>query len=185
MSFVYSGATKNFRCNLKCDQCEGETLAGERCKKRTCRYLPTCYIHTKKKYGLLVKKSSIPNAGDGLYALKEFKQGEFIADYKGEVLTKVQRDERYGRTQQDLAPYAFQASQNKIIDSACHRYIGAYANSKPNHNNATFSVHQGKVKIKATKKIKVGDEVFLSYGASYFTHGQGTTHTTKKNKIKI
>jgi hypothetical protein len=134
---------------------------------------------------LLVKKSSIPNAGDGLYALKEFKQGEFIADYKGEVLTKAQRNERYGHTQQDLAPYAFQASQNKIIDSACHRYIGAYANSKPNHNNATFSVHQGKVKIKATKKIKVGDEVFLSYGASYFTHGQGTTHTTKKNKIKI
>ena len=104
MSFVYSGATKNFRCNLKCDQCEGETLAGERCKKRTCQYLPTCYIRTKKKYGLLVKKSSIPNAGDGLYALKEFKQGEFIADYKGEVLTKAQRDERYGHTQQDLAP---------------------------------------------------------------------------------
>ena len=48
-----------------------------------------------------------------------------------------------------------------------------------------FDPIQGKVKIKATKKIKVGDEVFLSYGASYFTHGQGTTHTTKKNKIKI
>ena len=96
----------------------------------------TCYIpHTKKKYGLLVKKSSIPNAGDGLYALKEFKQGDFIADYKGEVLTKAQRNERYGHTNKDLAPYAFQASQNKIIlDNACHRYIGAYANSKPNHN---------------------------------------------------
>ena len=120
-----------------------------------------------------------------MYALKEFKQGDFIADYKGEVLTKVQRDDRYGHTNKDLAPYSFQASQNKIIDSACQRYLGAYANSRPNHNNATFSVHQGKVKIKAIKKIKVGDEVFLSYGASYFTHGQGTTHTTKKNKIKI
>ena len=185
MSFVYYGATKNFKCNLKCQQCEGQTLSGEQCKKTSCRFLPTCYIHTMKKYGLLVKKSTIQNGGEGLFALKEFKVGDFIADYKGDTLTKTQRDNRYGNTKGDVAPYGFQVSQNKIIDSACQRYLGAYANSKPNHNNASFSVHQGKVKIKASKKIKVGEEIFLAYGASYFTHGQQATHTTKKKKKNL
>ena len=116
MSFIYSGATKKFKCNLLCQRCEGQTVAGERCKKRTCRYLPTCHIHTKKKYGLLVKKSSIPNAGDGLFALKEFKQGEFIADYKGEVLTKAQRDNRYGsRTARPSSPLHIRPNLSKQI----------------------------------------------------------------------
>jgi SET domain-containing protein len=130
----------------------------------------------------LVKQSSIPNAGQGLFALKEFKKGAFLADYTGEVLTKNQLDQRYGPTEQDLAPYGFQVSKNKFIDSACERGITAYANSSPGHNNAAFSVSHGRVRLKATENINVGSEVFVDYGDDYFA-GPAIVHSTKKKKL--
>lgn len=67
MSFVYNGS-KSFKCNLLCAQCQALTKTGTQCKKTTCKYLPTCYQHTKSIYHLEVKPSRIPNAGNGLFA---------------------------------------------------------------------------------------------------------------------
>jgi SET domain-containing protein len=139
-------------------------------------------------YYLEVKRSTIAGAGEGLFALKDFKRKDLIAKYEGEVLTKAQTNTRYGNTQQDLAPYGIQASKNKIIDASCKRGVASYANSKPNHQNATFSVYQGhEVRLIASKNIKKGDEVFVSYGRDYFNHGGGgdTSHKTNKHKLKI
>ena len=180
MSFIYKGS-KEFHCNLECKQCSANTKQGIRCKKTTCKYLPTCYIHTKSKYHLAIRPSTIPNAGDGLFALKDFKKGEFISDYIGEELTQQNKDNRYGNTQQDIAPYAIKVSKNKIIDCACTRSIGSYANHKKGNINASISVYMGKAEIKASKNIKDGQEIFISYGRDYWNH-QGAKHKTRKSK---
>ena len=36
---------------------------------------------------LVVKKSSLPNAGKGLFTKVDIKKGSYIVEYKGEVLT--------------------------------------------------------------------------------------------------
>jgi len=61
-------------------------------------------------------------------------------------------------------PYVAKMSQNKYMDAAKIRGIRSLANTLPNHNNATLSVSHNSVSLKATKNIKNGDEIFLSYG---------------------
>ena len=85
------------------------------------------------------KPSLIPDAGLGLFATREFPPGCHLTSYLGEILSKVQVDARYG---DDLftVPYAVSVSADIIIDSACLRGIGSYANGARNglRSNARF-----------------------------------------------
>src|SRR3990172_4537007 len=128
MSFEYiSSLGVKFQKNLECAKCIGTTRAGEPCKRRTCQYLPTCFQHSKSIFGVIVKESTIPNAGKGLFAAKEFEPNDLIVDYGGEVLTKREIDKRYGSNENDVAPYVYDATKNKFVDSCCKRSLGAYA----------------------------------------------------------
>ena len=114
-----------------------------------------------------IRPSTIPNAGLGLFTLQEFKSGDLIVPYKGEILTRAQMDERYGN---GLATYALQINKNTYIDSACARGTASFINTFPRHNNARFSVHSGRAghppgaSVRATKKIPAGSEIFVDYG---------------------
>ncbi len=70
--------------------------------------LPTCHIHSKSLYGVEFKKLTIAGGGLGLFACKQFKNEDIIAPYTGELLTKRELDDRYGREKKDCdyAPYA-------------------------------------------------------------------------------
>ena len=78
-------------------------------------------------------------------------QFSVIALYKGEIIDKDELIERYSNK---TPLYVVGISANRFED-------GAIANTKPNHNNATISVHNGYAKIKATKNIYNGDEIFF------------------------
>ncbi len=103
----------------------------------------------------------------GLFALKQFNPGDLIAPYKGEILTRAQKDARYG---DGLAPYAVEVNKNTFIDSACSRGTASFINTKPKHNNARLSVYSGKAghppgaSVKATKRILPDQEIFVDYG---------------------
>ena len=187
MSFQYEGSTE-FKCNLHCHRCEATNKNGSRCKKNTCKMLPTCHIHSKSLYGVEVKTSTIPRGGLGLFACKEFKNEDIIAPYTGELLTKRQLDDRYGRENKDgdYAPYAVKMSENKYMDCACERGIASYANANPSHNNSRFSVSNtaNTVNLKATKRIRAGQEIFVSYGKNYFKPNNAPHSTVKKKVVE-
>lgn len=167
---TFSAPDTDFTCTLECCRCEANTVKGERCKRRTRKQLPFCYEHARSILHVDIRPSTIPGAGLGLFALQEFKSGELIAPYKGEILTRAQMNERYDLEDGGLAPYALQINANTFIDSACSRGTGAFINTKPRHNNARFSVYSGRAghppsaSVRATKRIAPGEEIFVDYG---------------------
>lgn len=176
MSFRYQGSGGGvFECKLVCRQCEATVKSGSRCKRTTCFQLPYCSQHVKLILQVEVKTSKIPNSGLGLFALREFRKGDVVAPYGGEVVDLKEHHRRYGATKADLMPYGIRVTNDAFIDGACFRGSGAYANSNPGKNNAKFAVNTRTrtANVVATKTIAAGNEVFVSYGSGYF---KGTTN---------
>jgi len=172
MRFTYTG--KRFSCQLQCTQCTATTKSGQRCKRRVCVGQPKCSQHRD----FVIKKSGIPNAGMGLFAKREFKKNEVIGEYYGEQVNASQLKSRYG---QSTAPYALQAG-GVIFDAACKRSLMSVANARKNFSqaNAKFSNSlnaNGRVNVRAKKKIKAGKEVFVHYGSDYWKFNDGTYKT--------
>jgi len=176
----------NFECNLESHRCQGRTLHNLRCKRNCVIGFEYCFTHLQKVKHLVIRQSQIINGGKGLYAFNKtkpnnaviFKKDEIICQYNGELLDD---DERYDRYENYNSPYAVDVYNNQCIDAACKRGIGSMANTKPNHNNATFSVNARTktANIKATKNIRNGEEIYLSYGRSFKLNEPQVKYTTK------
>jgi hypothetical protein len=151
-------------------QCEANKKNGQRCKLLTNKG-QYCYAHAWQK-GLVVKKSQIPKAQLGLYAVKNFKNNQEIDEYKGEVL----------RMDMDSIPdnkdYVFSVTNNYHIDaenpnSCLSRYIndpkgtGKRANTK-----WVVDRVRKRVKIKADRNIIANRqkpvELLIPYGRQYW-----------------
>ena len=187
MSFYF---TRNngqvFRCNLQCLRCAGNTKAGRRCARNTCKYLPLCFQHLKAT-GLQVKPSNIPNAGDGLFTTRQRARHELIGVYEGEVLSNHALIQRYGT---HAAPFAFRPKKDYNIDAACRRCTTAYIND-PRGSQFTANVRfvisfhndTTRVTVRTTKAIQANQELFIPYDNFYWqgTHG---TYITKRWKFR-
>ena len=103
-----------FKGQLECQRCS-YTREGYQCKHNTCKYLPMCWQHAAITYGVKVAPSTIAGAGNGLFALRDFKAGEWIAPLLGEIITAAEGDRRYGEA---TAPYVVThsglATENKL-----------------------------------------------------------------------
>jgi hypothetical protein len=189
MSFQYasSDGSTQLQCNLTCQQCLATSeRTGEQCKRTSCRYLPYCSQHTKSKLGLEVKPSTIPEAGNGLFAVKNFHKGDKISEYIGRILTKSQIDALYGTSHSDLSPYAVKVSRDLYIDASCFRSIAAFANYSPSKNNAELATNYltNQVFLWATKNIPMGSEIFTDYGREYFLEdGPKPVFSTSSRKL--
>jgi hypothetical protein len=191
-SYYYSFYDHNFDrifyARMYSDRCEFIKKNGERCKRRCCIGIEYCRSHVSLKLHLMIKQSNIPDAGLGLFAKKEnanpniivFKKGQKICNYEGEILTDEEINERYrGLT----APYAVALNNHEFIDSALERGVASTANTLPNHNNASFAIdnRNKRASIRATRNIKQGEEILLSYGRSYkLPHIEGVSYQTRK-----
>lgn len=167
-----------FSCNLPCNRCTGKTKTGAQCSRSTCKYLPMCYQHLRIELGLKIAPSEIPGAGYGLFTTRARRRDEKIVAYIGEQLSFAESDDRYGAAA--THPYALEHSANKIIDAACVRGAGAFANHKPmSRANCRFSRGQdGNVWIVSTKKINPDCELTVSYGPRYKMNQSGVSHRT-------
>jgi len=173
-SFYDDHHDRIFYGRLSSHRCSFIKTNHQQCKKRSVIGFEYCTSHLTKAKHLQIRKSTIPNAGKGLFAYLEnspnnsivFRNGDTICQYNGE---HISREELMNRYQGKTAPYAFQLNQNEMIDSALDRGIGSLANTKANHNNARFSINNQNhtVSIKATKNIRNGEEIFIPYGRSY------------------
>ena len=187
MKFTSANTKTGFRmsCQLKCVRCTATTAKGARCRNKVCIGVDTCHAHRTKTLGLAVKKSKIPNAGKGLFATRDFKQNEVIGKYTGDILTRQENNERHGQhPKHDLNAYGVGiTSAKKVVDASCNRGLMSLANGSANKASANArymdKLMQGKVNVRATKKIRKGQEIIVHYGAGYFTASKYHKHKTR------
>lgn len=174
-----------FDCTLQCNQCTATKKAGGRCKNRVCIGTTVCHVH-RKELGVKVKKSTLPNAGKGLFATKTFNKNSVIGEYSGENVSEAEIGRRYGKSKHDNVPYGLGANNAKgrVLDSACRRSVMSLANSGRSRmqSNAKFSDRikpNGTINVRATKKIKAGAEIKIWYGTDYWRTTKNSRHSTK------
>lgn len=120
-----------------------------------------------------VKKSQIPGAGKGLYTKVDFKKGERIIEYLGEIITEAELDKR---AEKDIFGYAFFINKRRCIDAYyTPEALARYANDakgltrvKGLKNNCCYSIWKNRGWIEAERNIKAGEEIFVGYGAEYW-----------------
>lgn len=120
---------------------------------------------------LYLKKSQLPNAGQGLFTKKAIKKGENIIEYKGRIQTwkeavKENRDN----------PYLFYINSKTVINPIKSKKLLAHFANDANgtvkikglKNNADYELEGSRCFIVATRNIKKGEEIFVDYGKAYW-----------------
>ena len=164
---------KNGERVMPSQRCIAPTRRGPECKQRT-RHGALCFTHRGVLDGLKIKKSGIkdPKAGKGLFATRDFKKDEVIARYTGDLIPTPD-----GKEEANGSHYVLELTEKVSIDAArTNAADGRMANNAPpgKTNNAKFSVNQRAPKsatMRAKRKIKKGEEIFVSYGRNFFPTG--------------
>jgi hypothetical protein len=151
-------------------QCRSLNTNEDRCKRFT-RHGYTCFYHLRKEMGLVVKQSTLPRAGLGLFTVWPRVKGERIVAYEGEHIIS---ESLYS------GPYVLQLNQQTYIDAKdpfCG--VGRYANccrtgdkgeGSCRSNNTHLAIDRASktASIIATRSIAAGEEVLCAYGQSYW-----------------
>jgi uncharacterized protein len=121
---------------------------------------------------LFVKKSTIPNAGKGLFTKVFIPKGTKVTEYKGEVLTwkEVEKmaDYRNG--------YVFYFTRNYVLDAwNSKRGLAHFANDAKGigrvdgiKNNCEYDTEKKRCFVIATRDIPAGSEILVGYGPEYW-----------------
>ena len=120
---------------------------------------------------LVVKRSSLPDAGKGLFTKQFIAKGARIVEYKGRATTW-----KLAQQQKDFNGYVYYIKDALVIDAKNYRKpFGRYANDangiskvKKTTNNSRYVVDGKRVFIEATKNIDAGSEILVSYGKEYW-----------------
>ncbi len=134
--------------------------------------LPVLTIDALEEDYLYIDPSQIPNAGMGLFTAIKIYKNEIIAFFDGEILNEAEQKKRI---QQNNQGYFVVLINGKILDSIHTECFAKYANdangTSKSHfkNNAFISLNENdKPCIVAARSIKVGEEIFCSYGDNYW-----------------
>lgn len=120
---------------------------------------------------LMVKKSTIPNAGKGLFTKKFIPKGTRIVEYKGKATTWKDVDHNDGNN-----GYIYYVSRNFVLDAQHDtKALGRYANDargigrvKGISNNSHYVIEGNRVFIESLKDIPANGEILVSYGPEYW-----------------
>jgi len=121
---------------------------------------------------LVVKKSTLPDAGKGLFTKVFIPKGTRITEYKGKIMTwkdvEAHVDDHIG--------YVFWFSNQYVIDAwKTKKGVAHYANDakglvriKGVRNNSVYDTEKRRCYIVATRDIPAGSEIFVDYGDEYW-----------------
>ncbi len=120
---------------------------------------------------LYIKKSTLPNAGKGLFTKKAIPKGTRIVEYVGRRSTWKDVKDEDGRN-----GYIFYINRNNVIDAQKNvKALARYANDarglvriKGLLNNSDYVVDGLKAYIESKKDIPAGAEILVDYGKDYW-----------------
>ena len=120
---------------------------------------------------LYIKKSTLPNAGMGLFTKKAIPKGTRIIEYTGKRSTWKEVKDDDGKN-----GYIFYINRNHVIDARpTKKAYARYANDargivriKGIINNSDYVVDGLKAYIESKKDIPAGGEIFVDYGKDYW-----------------
>lgn len=119
---------------------------------------------------LVVKDSTIPNSGKGLFTKTFIPKGTRIVEYKGKVTNwKAVKDDADNG-------YIYVVNNSHVIDAGkTLKALARYANDargisrvKGITNNCNYVNDGTKVYIESVKDIPAGSEIFVGYGKDYW-----------------
>lgn len=119
---------------------------------------------------LLVKTSTLPNAGNGLFTKIDLKKGDIVTEYKGRRRTWAQVEDDVDNA------YIYHIDDDNVIDALKNvNSFGRYANDATGlqrvaglRNNAEYFEEDNRVYIRTTRSIAAGGEVLVPYGKLYW-----------------
>jgi SET domain-containing protein len=128
---------------------------------------------------LEVKKSI---AGLGLFATQPIKKGSFIIEYVGPLMDDDETQKKGGK-------YLFALGKTWTIYGTNRKNIARYINHSCVRTNCEPVQYAMRIKIRATRDIKPGEELFYDYGKEYFDefikgYCQCPKHKGKKGEQK-
>jgi hypothetical protein len=143
------------------------------------------HINESKKESddLIVKTSTIPNSGNGLFAKRDFKKGEIIAYFTGKLIDNDKFDllkkhfsgypiNHFGGTRGhyliDLGDKTLDTYDSDCLAKYANDIEGPAKTNKQNNSTIFSSKKRKSAYICATHNIKAGDEIFVSYGKEYW-----------------
>ena len=122
---------------------------------------------------LIVKTSTIPNAGMGLFAKKDFNEGDIIGYFKGDIYT----DEELYKCDVTPDKYYFVGLDNGLnincyrsndLVKYCNDANGLTKGIYVNNGEIVVSRTHKSAYVKAITKIPAGSEIFIDYGEDYW-----------------
>ena len=137
---------------------------------------------------LVVKRSTLPGAGNGLFTKKAIPKGTRIVEYKGRISSWKDSDHRNGDN-----GYIYYVKRYHVIDALPYKKaLARYANDargmskvKGINNNAEYVEDGLRVYIQAKKDIPANSEIFVGYGKEYWdvirSNGKLAEQAKKKN----
>ena len=99
--------------------------------------------------------------GLGLFATEVIEKGAFIIEYVGLRISSEEVSRRRN------ARYLFEINSRWTIDGSPRWNTARYINHSC-RPNAKDVMSRGRIRIKAIKRIKPGDEITYNYGKGYF-----------------
>jgi len=120
---------------------------------------------------LVVKRSTLPKAGKGLFTKVFIPKGTHITEYKGKITTWKDADHDEGKNL-----YIFFVNKAHVIDAKNYqKALARYANDarglskiKGLYNNSEYTEQNKRVFITATRDIPAGAEILVEYGKDYW-----------------
>ena len=101
--------------------------------------------------------------GLGLFATEAIPRGAFIAEYVGLMLNTTQAEER---EKSRYCRYLFEVNKRWTIDGAPRWNVARYINHACRPNAEPF-IRDRRIKIRAKRLIKPGEEITYHYGRDY------------------
>ena len=140
------------------------------------------------KKNLVVKKSTLPQAGNGLFTKVFIPKGTRIVEYKGKVVTWKE----VVKMAESENGYVFHFNNKYCLDArgvknSAARFVNdakGIARLKGLANNTEYVTEKKRCFIEAIKDIPAGAELFVAYGPEYWKAIRYNAHIVKENQKK-
>jgi len=194
-------ATKNFQypanrklCNKKGEiltpsqQCTALTRqgSGRRCRMRT-KDGQFCWKHLDKEMNLRTKETTLgKECGRGLYTTKDLHPGDPISPYVGDISSDEDLpDPTHGGSKYVVAPKKDLTIDAARRNTAPARLINDARNARRQNSTWVIDHRNRTVRVKATKFIPAGSEIFISYGPAYWRREKQIEQMKQQHAEKI